>query len=307
MPKILLILNTIYHVEATVVIYFTLKSMGFHCEIYIVNPKDMRYQFFQLMEKLSIKCHIDGNPEFDVGLVMTLHSQLGNPVQNAYHPIIFNNKSKLRYLSHTVPSNIRSPYLKDKKIFFLTPLAENYGYDFIYLFDFPAHLFNFKQHINKIAITSHFERDNRNLDAILSINIEDLDNYEIDIIGTGVPSQLKMKNKINIFENVKEIQFYSILSNSRYLFMPIDNTTKDGTYLTERISSIVVQAQFLNKPIIWHKSIADIYNLPGITFENYEEVNSLIKENESTKFDFEESMAIRKTHNFNVINKILDI
>lgn len=307
MPKILLILNTFYHVESTIGIYFTLKSMGYPCEIYLTNPNTMKFQFFQFMEKLSIKCISEGEPYFDIGIIMTLHSQWSNPMPNGYHSIISNNKKKLIYNSHTVPSNPKSMLLKDKNIFFLTPIAERYNYDFLYLFDFPIHLFQIEQKINKIAVISHFERYNRDTQSILDIDINNLPNYEIDIIGTKIPNQLKNINKINIYEDTTEIQLYSILSNSKYMFMAISPLTRDGTYITERISSVAVQAQYLNKPIIWHKSIAEIYNFPGITFENTNEINNLIKINQSTEFNFKTSIELRKKHNFNVIGKILKI
>jgi hypothetical protein len=312
--KILIIQNTSYHFETTISLYSSLKRL---------NPKKLDIIQIALdpdIRRVGVRWSLDQSwnnqqkefltnnsishinvsdvSQFSYDMVFVV-SAYPNPF--AYIPSIENElfkfyENKIIYICHRFNNNsdyTTNPRINFKNSLALSKLSKNIGLDFFYPIEYEIKPKLFTDTKPIFCIQGRFGLNNR---IILSNNIFSCSNdFTINFIGTNIPPILKCKNH-KLYSNLNEINFYNILNECKFLLPMIDDKIKDSTYSNQRFSSNFNHAMALEKPIFAHEFFKDIYEIPGIY---YNEANI------ENKFD--ELLKLNNDEYFKMINQFNEV
>lgn len=344
MKKVLIYLNTYYHVETLLSIYSSFINVN--CEPFIffedqdnvLGLKELCKKYeLNLIEESSFN-NIDLNNFYlhviITGFVMPLENKLppGNPdilelLMNRntlmiyhraeyledyqYHQNFFKKSNALSVAPFSQKHNLNFIYQTDniitKKIALKKSLSQNSPITFLFLTRFDMNQNRMYQYIDEIQLC----------DNLLNKQVE------INFIGSGpdyskfaTKKVIRYKNLKNIFFKIdfdlSEIDFYEKINNSDFIFNAIDYNLIQYYYskFTSNINHIIA----FEKPNISNLFLSNIYNMPGYTFltaQNFREffskkINELTDDKYKTMCNnFDILKNNMYNHNNFILNKIL--
>lgn len=292
--KIIIIQNTHYHFETTLSLYQMLKNLGLDPQIYrCLNIKD-QFNQINFLKKYNVSTigldHIDSEM---TGMVISAYPNPyvseNNCIPNINDPVFLVLK-KLLYISHRFKNiddyigNINS-----NNAICLSSLSEKIGIDYLCLTDIPIKpKYSSLDGGIQLTVQGHFELSGKN--ASLFTNIVNIANKVkdkkiiINIIGTNTARitehllGITISNvEIRTHDCLDEDSFYNIMNNQTDWLLPlITPELNNNTYSLERYSSNFNMATSLRKPIFCHNYFKNIYNIPGIYFNETNLEESLI-------------------------------
>ena len=269
--KILIIQNTSYHFETTISLYSSLKRL---------NPKELN--IIQIIQEVTDQkkfltnnniSYIDMSDmsqfSYDIAFVVSAypnpHVKLYNSIPNIQHGLFEFYANRIVYICHRFDN--KNDYTIHPRINFenalsLSKLSKNIGLDFFYPIEYQIQPKLFTDTIPIFSIQGHFELNNRIIlnNRIFSCSSD----FVINFIGTSLPHQQCENHKL--YSNLNETDFYITLNNCKFLFPMIDDKIKNHTYTNQRFSSNFNHAMALEKPIFAHEVFKDIYEIPGIYY-----------------------------------------
>ena len=149
-------------------------------------------------------------------------------------------------------------------------------YDIITIGIFPK--INKKNKIKKkLCIVGNPDR--RNMDIINKCLITK--EIEIIIIYRSKDSKIKLPNCSNIIDkrDINDLEIYNELNNCDYILLSVDpesNKEYFGKSNDILLSGTFAWALVLDKPVIGHSEIMDIYNFKGIKYNNADDLINII-------------------------------
>lgn len=314
--KILIIQNTFYHFETTISLYSSLKRLN-PLDLKIIQITNNHTDQVSFLNKYNIS-YIHNHAEmnqfgYDIAFVVSAypnpHVGLNNSVPEIDHPIIHFYKNKTIYVCHRFNNEqdyLLNPIIKKYNSLSLSPLSQKIGLDFFYPieYDIATNL----QYQNIFCIQGHFELKNRKFhESIFNCN----DRFELNIIGTTIDNLIRNHcGNHKYFHNLNEIDFYNVLNHCKFLFPMIDDEIKSSTYIKQRFSSNFNHAMALEKPIFAHESFENVYEIPGIYYNDtnidhkFEEVINISNDtyiNLINQFSLIKNKY--KIHNVNILSK----
>lgn len=293
--KITIIQNTNYHFETVLSLYQMLKNLGLDPQIYrCLNIKD-RFNQINFLKKYNISTidlnHVDSKI---IGIVVSTYPnpQVGikDSIPNINDPIFLVLK-KLLYISHRFKNT--SDYngtINSNNALCLSPLSSKIGVDYLCFADIPVEprYSSYDKDI-QLTIQGHFELAGRNASlfksiiSIVSNKVKDK-KIVINILGTNTAriirhlQDMTIPNiEIKLHDCLDEDNFYRVLNNETDWLIPlITPELNNSTYSLERYSSNFNMSTSLRKPIFCHEYFKNIYNIPGIYFNETNLEQSLI-------------------------------
>jgi hypothetical protein len=123
------------------------------------------------------------------------------------------------------------------------------------------------------------------------------------MIGTNADSIIQ-KSYHKYLSNLNEINFYDAINNQKFILAMIDDKIKGGTYIKQRFSTNFLHASALEKPIFCHEIFKEIYEIPGIYYNEkniYEKFQELINLSETKYYELVKQFTSlkRKYHFYN--------
>ena len=315
--KIVIIQNTFYHFETAISLYQTLLDMGMDVCFYICENIKIknRFQQIEFLEHHNIKVYdVHKIPKDTIGIVVSAYSNPDESVKNIEDEIFY-KLSKYIYISHTIDQNYDSKIITKKNTLCLSPISYKHEIHSFNLLDSPIipERQKIDQNIN-IGIQGHFQHDHRDFEILNSIKYND-QSYSINLIGTQSTEfleKIERSDNYNAFENLSELDFYSLCNKMHFLMPLIDHQIKDGRYMTASYSSTFNISCILKKPLFAHECFRSIYNIPGIYYnennflEQFEKMISISDDNYNLLVDqFEEYKKEKQSHNSRVIDLLL--
>lgn len=326
--SVIVIQNTHYHFETALSIYQSLVSAGYDTYFYKCDKDVFEQESF--LKKINvnfaneeiIKNSICG---FVVSALSSPFVDIRDPIPNSNDSIFEKLKDRLVYISHRFKNE--SDYIQNKKLInkensiCLSPIAENIGLDYFNPIEIPIKEKHLKiDETYNLTIQSHFHLKVRDFELILkplrSFNFKKY-SFKINILGDNTNNILsKFKRSflfknVNILDGLNEENFYNVINSyTHFLICLIDDKINNQTYLKERYSSNFNHALALNKPVLCHECFKDIYNIPGVYYNDnnfiskFEEVLNLNEDNYNNllkKFDIIKKE--KRQHNNKVLNK----
>lgn len=295
MNTIVVIQNTEYHFETVLSLYQILKKIGLNAQVYrCLNVKN-KFDQINFLQKYNVETIELSDVNSDViGIIVSAYPnpQVGikNAIPNITDPI-FSIVKKNLYISHRFKNT--SDYnglINSSNALCLSPLSERISIDYLYLTDIPlSPIHSFSHKDIRLTIQGHFELSGRNISLfkdiidIIALEIKDK-KITINILGTNTNSAIKCLQNINttnldikLYDSLNEDNFYDIINNKTDWLLPlITPELKNSTYSLERYSSNFNIATSLRKPIFCHEYFKNIYNIPGIYFNETNLKESLI-------------------------------
>lgn len=312
--KILIIQNTWYHFETTISLYSSLLRLN-PSQISIVQL-DANYteqENFLKQYNIPYLYFYDINIyNYDIAFIVSAYPNpfvsLENSIPLFDHPICNHYKNKIIFVSHRFNNYTdftKHQYINSNNSISLSKLSKKINIDYWYPIEYPIKS-NY-QIKNNYCVQGHFEFNNRSLPPIIINNQSN--SFILSIIGTTLSKT--EKNPQNIYKsNLKEIDFYDHLNNQKFILAMIDDRIRNGTYIKERFSSNFNHCAALNKPIFCHEIFQDIYEIPGIYYNNhninnkFEDLINISNEDYNKLIDFFEPFKIKyQAHNTEILSQ----
>ena len=283
--KIIIIQNTHYHFETVLSLYQMLKNLELFPQIYrCLNVKD-GFNQINFLKKYNIETieldHIDSEM---IGVVVSTYPNPQVDIKNAIpnnDDAIFSILKKTIYISHRFKNaNDYDGTINSSNTLCLSPLSEKIGIDYLSFTDIPVEpIYSSYYRDIQLTIQGHFELAGRNaslFNNIINIISNKVKNKKIiiNILGTNTAriidylQDITASNvEIRPYDCLDEDNFYHIMNNETDWFLPlITPELNNSTYSLERYSSNFNMAVSLRKPIFCHEYFKNIYNIPGIYF-----------------------------------------
>jgi len=322
--NILIALNTVYHVEVALSLYVSLEKLGFKPTIFVMRPDVVKYNLCLYLFNKKIDFITDYTPGlgklFNKVLVVSAYPTIERPdsIPLIDHPIFDEfKKENIILIAHRVnmDKNLEHP------VICVTPLAKNYGLDYIYLCENPS---VGKQvaptYPLRFLIQGNFYANRRDLhliDYFLENTKINYEYYKFIFLGDSKERPLikySLHGSVFHYKNLNEELFYARVNDCDYILPLISQDTANQTYLKERLSSSLSFSFAFNKPMLIHKDINKIYESPAI---EYADNASFLKamENSIDHFNLTHLLVSKKlkdykqsleTHNKNTLIKYLN-
>ncbi len=299
--KILLFLNTTYHVETVLSIYKSLKLLGWEPTILLdyepddTNPNRLDFdlenflkefhldyvtkdQYLTLNKNLFNKCIIISG---DVFLRKLTHLK-GFYDKNSY--IINNFKKSTIFISHVSNYsdlyNQASSYYINIKVISVTQFSQKFNLNYLnqienIITDTLPHK-NFLNKVPKFIVLGRFCWPNRSLnylEEIIKIDKQISKQINISIVGQ---KPFDYDNKMSFIHNkykninfeikydISELEFYKEINGADYILNLIDY--QRGFYFLDRFTSNITHTIAFNKPSLCFMPLNLIYNIPCIEY-----------------------------------------
>ena len=274
--KILLIQNTTYHFETMISLYTSLKRL---------NPKSLKVvqitgnyteqQNFLNFYNINHNNDQDYNIyDYDIAFIISAypnpHVNINDSIPESHHPLIQYYQNKTIYVCHRFDKEKDyevNPFINKTNSIALSPIASNIQLDFFYPIENVVDpVYCNLTEIKNLCIQGHFELKNRitNHD-IFSCSSK----FNLNIIGTNFQYLHAQQCPNHAYHmNLNELSFYSLLNSVQFILPMIDDNIKFGTYIRQRFSSNFNHAMALEKPVFAHECFKDIYEIPGIYYNN---------------------------------------
>jgi hypothetical protein len=344
MKKILIYLNTTYHVETLLSIYASIININ--CEPYIFFPKKSdifgltnlceKYNLNYIKEKDFNTATLDN---FDLNIIISGSESCNHKLPEGDIDVLNLLKNYKTLLLYHV-SNYLPLYTSNKSFFknshglSVTQFSQKYNLNFIYQTDnIIARKLKLKKKLTedgpiKILFLARFNLLNRNydyIDKIIKINNFLETPIEINFVGTNkkkpvsFASQkvLSLQNTNNILFkkdfDLNECQFYDRLNNCDFILNTIDQ--KLIKYFDYRFTSTINHIIAFEKPNISFCFLSNIYNIPSCPFltkNNFDKfLISIFKKLNNNNYELMcNSFDILKTNMYNhnnlILNKIIN-
>jgi len=289
--NILIILNTIYHVEVALSLWKSLKLIGYNPTIFILWPNAVaRYKLCEYLLHYNIDFITDYVPGvcracFSKAIIVSAYPTIDRPdaIPGTGHPLLdeFKDEDKI-LIAHRI--GMDKPV--KSKILCVTPLAKQNNLDFIYLCENPTdddYIEPFNYPI-KFLIQGNFFTNRRDLHLIEDFFYKTKCNNSIYhhfvFIGNNKGNSIFNFNHPSIvqLENLSEYDFYKEVRNCHFILPLISSKTGNSTYTQERLSSSLSLAFCFNKPMVIAREINEIYKAPALEYSNSDEFVSNITE-----------------------------
>jgi hypothetical protein len=269
---ILLILNTDYHVETTLGIYYSLLKNGYQPYIYLTRTI-MPFLFYEYMRELNIACITDYNIKVDKYIVIT-YSPESTYIINDNHPIFKKlTDENTIYISHRTHIADR----RHKYILGLSPAIEKLNMDFLYLcdhkFDDGAVFLSKDCKKTKFLVQGRLLSD-RELSYLKFFT--DKENVEVNFITNGGCNHPFNCSYINMHHKLSESDFYTQCLNCHYILPLVSKNTAGGKYISEKFTTSLSISWMFNKPMIVHTSLKQVYSCPGLEYSNFTDFGAKI-------------------------------
>ena len=287
--NILIILNTDYHVEVALSIYKTLKLLDYNPTIFIIRPDLIKYDLLNYLFSMGVDFITDYVPgvcraTFSKAIVVSAYPTIEIPegIPRKDYPIFEEFRDdQLILIAHRTGME-QNPI---HKVLCVTPLAEKYNFQHIYLCENPSEKDLILQFSDPITflIQGNFYANRRDLyliDRFLDQSPLPKDRYKFVFIGDNREKPLiRHINHPSVvhLKNLTEQQFYECFNNTHFILPLISEATASSTYLLDRLSSSLSLAFCFNKPMILDKEINSIYNAPVIEYTSSKEFISSIE------------------------------
>jgi hypothetical protein len=280
--KILIIQNTNYHFETTISLYSSLLRLNPQ-KLSIVKLVNDYYKQDKFCEKYSIST-IDKNDDniynYDIAFVISSfpnpYVNLKDSIPSSNHNLFSFYDKKIIYISHRfdkIKDYTIHPKINFQNSISLSKLSLNIGLDYFYPIEYPIQPSVTYNSIYTGCIQGHFELNNRILhEDILKCK----NNMLLKILGTCT-NKIPKSECYKYYSSLDEISFYKQLNDTKFIFSMIDNKIKNSTYKYQRFSSNFNHAMALEKPIFCHEHFKNIYDVPGIYY-NDTNINNKIEE-----------------------------
>ena len=322
---IIVIQNTSYHFEITLSIYQSHFSMGLN--VYLCCCAPNRFDQSNFLKEINVRLADEEIvKEACCGFVVSAYPNpqisISDPIPNSRYQIFKELNDKLIYISHRFKNE--SDYVQNvnpitkKNSICLSPIAEKIGLDYFNPIEMPIKEQNVKiNNVFKLTAQHHFNLNGRDIGVISEIlsNVKK-DSFKVNLLGTKANNILdkfekNISSKISAHEGLSEKKFYDIINlNTNFLLCLIDNKTSNQTYIDERYSTNFNQSASFNKPVFCHEYFEEIYEIPGIYYNNkniiekFEELLSLSEvEYSSLVAKFDSFKKKKKEHNNKVLNE----
>lgn len=281
--NILIIQNTHYHFETTISLYSSLLKLNPNklTVVKIDNDYTDQRTFFKKHKIDTHKYYDHSMFRYDIAFIISAYPNpyvgLWNSIPSIDNPICQYYKNNCVFICHRFDrsSDFKShPFITPNNSLSLSKLSLNLGLDYWYPIEYPIEPQYQTQ--NNYCIQGHFEFDNRRIFSDIINN--SANNFQLSIIGTTTDKVVSSKNN-HYLSNLNEIDFYNALNNQKFILAMIDDEIRDGTYIKQRFSSNFNHAAALNKPIFCHEIFKEIYEIPGVYYNNdnvYEKFQELI-------------------------------
>ena len=286
--NILIILNTVYHVEVALSIYKTLTLLGFKPIIFILWPNNVKYNLAEYLFLNKIDFITDYVPgvcktSFSKAIIVSAYPTIERPdaIPGLGHPLFdeFAPENTI-LIAHRVNMGENS-----HKILCVTPLAKYNNLDYIYLCENPTEKDQIQpcEYPVRFLIQGNFFTKRRDLylieDFLYRTNINPK-LFQFVFVGNNKSNPiLKISHPSVIqLENLSESDFYKEINNCHYILPLISSRTGAATYLNERLSSSLSLSFCFNKPMIIDREINKIYNAPALEHANDNEFFSNLSE-----------------------------
>lgn len=290
----IIIQNTLYHFETVLSLYQILENLGLEPRIYRCLNIENKFNQINFLTKHNIKTIELSNIDSEMtGLVISAYPNPLVKKENAIPNIndsVFSVLKKLLYISHKFKNvDDYAGNINSNNTMCLSPLSEKIGIDYLCLTDIPIKpKYSSFDGVIQLTIQGHFELSGRN--TSLFKNIVNIANkvkdkkIVINIIGTNTARIIEhllgitISNvEIRTHDCLDEDSFYSVINNETDWLLPlITPELNNNTYSLERYSSNFNMATSLRKPIFCHEYFKNIYNIPGIYFNETNLEESLI-------------------------------
>lgn len=310
--KILIIQNTYYHFETTISLYSSLLRLNPN-KVSLVKIENNYTQQDEFIQKHGINIINYFDPSiynYDIAFIVSAYPNPYVDIRNSIplidNPVIQHYKNRSIFICHRFDRASdfqRHPFIKLDNSLSLSKLSQSIGLQYWYPIEYPIE--SVYQTKNNYCIQGHFEFNNRQIFSDI-INNSINNTYEINIIGTSTNKIIS--NNAKYLSNLNEIDFYNALNNQKFILAMIDDQIRDGTYIRQRFSSNFNHAAALNKPIFCNEIFKDIYEIPGIYYNNsniYEKFQELINISEIEYSKLVDSFNPFKDKYYNHNNKIL--
>lgn len=286
--KILIIQNTPYHFETTISLYSSLLRLQPNKLSIVQIDKDHTDQR-NFLQKHNIDTIPFFDPfiyDYDIAFIISAYPNpyvsINDSIPLMDHPVIQHYKNRLIFICHRfdrASDFIKHPFVKLNNSLSLSILSKNNIHlDYWYPIEYPVE--PAYQTKNNYCIQGHFEFNNRQIFSDI-VNNNEINKYELYIIGTTT-NKIR-SNKSKYLSNLREIDFYNALNNQKFILAMIDDKIRNGTYINQRFSSNFNHAAALEKPIFCHEVFQNIYEIPGIYYNNqnvYEKFQQLVNMSE---------------------------
>ncbi|MBF0489369.1 MAG: glycosyltransferase [Candidatus Omnitrophica bacterium] len=328
--KVLIVLNTEYHTETAISLYFSLLRL-LHIEPIILRTtkKQDLFGLDAFCKRYKMK-YIDSYHSqtdakaYDSAILVSFYPSVeaSKFTLNLDHPVMKDFKDRMLYISHR--SNLNVSEDDPSHVLTLSPVGASRGFQQYYQMMNPVSyegdpLF-WKESVLEekrinILVQGKFNLSNRNIEQLRIILKEITDrNLRIYIVGTSVPKEFHNDERVMIVENASEQDFYRMCWRCHFILPLIDDTIKEGTYLRERFSSSIGISYMFCLPAILHQSIHDLYALPAITYTDTSScvvavqaaINMSREDYGQMKKGYGEILEIFQKHNDRVLKDMLD-
>ena len=276
--NILIILNTDYHVEVALSVYKSLTLIGYKPTIFIIRPDLIKYGLLNYLFENKIDFITDYVPGicrqlFSKAIVVSAYPTIEIPegIPRRDYPIFeeFQDKDIILIAHRTgMEQNLIN------KVLCVTPLAEKYNFDHIYLCENPSERDQMLPLTYPVTflIQGNFFANRRDLfmvDKFLDTTKIPNDKYKFVFIGDN-HGKLLLRNQnhssVIHLQGLNETLFYESFNNAHFILPLISEYTAHSTYIVERLSSSLSLSFCFNKPMLIDKDIHEIYKSPSITY-----------------------------------------
>lgn len=325
--KIIIIQNTDYHFETVLSLYQMLKNLGLDPQVYRCSNIENKFNQIYFLNKYDIPIispkNIDSNM---IGVVVSTYPNPQVSIKNAVpnnNDFIFSVLDKIIYISHRFKnSNDYDGIINRNNVLCLSPLSKKIDVNYLYLTDIPVvpnHSFDNEK--IRLTVQGHFELAGRNgflFKNIIHIISKVNKNIVINVLGTNTTNIIKylqdmgaLNCDIKSYDSLDENDFYNVINNDTDWLVPlITPELNNSTYSLERYSSNFNLATSLRKLIFCHEHFQNIYNIPGIYFNDTNLEESLIgcltidsKQYDSLLQEFDLLIPRLRYHNESILMK----
>lgn len=296
--NIALILNTKYHVEVAVSLYFSVnRIVGMHATI--IPLLGDHFELFDYLDKLQIRYQGPDSTlsDFQRAIVISAYPidcELPHlPLWN--HPVMRSFEGRRILITHR--TNKTWHYYRGEQVVSLSPLSIENGIPFIYLCENP--ILATRRPITEVVhflVQGKFDFDHRNFEYLTDYLSISNKNFRLILLGSGADKIPIKDDRVLLIGDVSELEFYKTASECAVIIPLVDYAVSGGNYLTNKFSSSLHFSFSGYRSTLIHGSLGSIYPVVGKNYENRDEFRQAF-DNFIDQTDEEWSEQFRKVDN----------
>ncbi len=267
--RIAVVLNTLYHVETAISVYFTLAKLPEYQPRLVLLHRG-RWKLIPFLKALGIryltaqKCTAS---DFDKAIIISAFTGHRDKLPLSDHPMVRDFEGRRILISHNC--TVSKLEFKADALICLSPIAQAHGHDFIYQCENPA--------LEKptpllsdepvaFLVQGHLGFRHRNIQMLLNAVSQIPDpRLRVLFVGESAGAIQSSDSRIASYSNLSEAEFYSKCATAHFV-LPLIDPTRNQPYMRRKFTSSYGISFASLKPAVVHEAFHDLYPVPSLTY-----------------------------------------